>query len=423
MRYTFRSLRHRNYRLFFVSQAVSFTGTWLQLIAQTLLVYDLTGSGTALGLLTGVQFAPTLLLGAWAGVVIDRHDKRRLMQVTSTAMLLAALALGVLTLTDHVSVGAVYLLAAVLGLANTFDGPARRSLVNDLVPPEEVTNAVALNSTLATSARLLGPALAGVLVATVGVGWCFVVNGLSFVAPIVAVRLMDPASMRTVAPVAREKGQLRAGLRYAWSVDDLRVPLLMIAVVSTLAFNSQVTFPLLAERELGGGDSAFAWLMSAASAGMIVGSLWMARRATVDTALLGRSAVVFGVGTALLAAAPTLPFALAAAVLYGLAAVGINSGANTVIQLAADPSMRGRVLALYTVVFLGATPIGGPIIGAIGEHLGARAAVGLGAVASTATGLAALAFVRRRATGLAGRRQAPVASPVALGADGSSAAA
>jgi MFS family permease len=422
VRYTFRSLRHRNYRLFFVSQAVSFTGTWLQLIAQTLLVYDLTGSGTALGLLTGIQFAPTLFLGAWAGVVIDRHDKRRIMQVTSSVMLVAALALGALTLTDHVSVGLVYLLAAALGLANTFDNPARRTLVNDLVPADEVTNAVALNSTLATSARLVGPALAGVLVATVGVGWCFVLNGLSFVAPIVAVRRMDAASMRTTAPVARERGQLRAGLRYAWSVDEVRVPLLMVAVVSMLAFNSQVTFPLLAERELGGGAGAFAWLMSVASVGMIVGSLWMARRTTVDTKLLGWSAIAFGAGTALLAAAPTLPFALAAAFLYGLAAVGINSGANTVIQLAADPTMRGRVLALYTVVFLGATPIGAPIIGTIGEHLGARAAIGLGALASTATGLAALGFVRGRA-GLAGRRRPPVASPVALGADGSSAAA
>ena len=422
MKHTFRSLRHRNYRLFFTSQAVSFTGTWLQLIAQTLLVYDLTGSGTALGVLIGVQFAPTLLFGAWAGVVVDRHDKRRIMQFTSSAMLVAALALGVLVLSGHVTVGLVYVLAAVLGLANSLDNPARRSLVNDLVPKEELTNAVALNSTLATSARLVGPALAGVLVATVGIGWCFVLNGLSFLAPIIAVRMMDAGALRTTAPLAPEKGQLRAGLRYAWSVDDVRVPLLMVAVVSMLAFNSQVTFPLLAERELGGGDSAFAWLMTSASVGMILGSLWMARRRTVDTALLGRSAIVFGGGTALLAVAPNLPFALAAAFCYGLAAVGINSGANTVIQLAAEPTMRGRVLALYTVVFLGATPIGGPVIGAIAEHVGTRVAIGVGAVASVLTGVSALAFVRRR-RGLAGHLRAPVASLVALGADGSSAAA
>lgn len=420
---TFRSLRHRNFRLYFVSQAISFTGTWLQLIAQSLLVLRLGGGGTALGLLTATQFAPTLVLGAWAGVVIDRHDKRRLMQVTTSVMLTAALLLGVLVLTGHATLASVYVLAGVLGLANTFDNPARRTLVNDLVPAAEVSNAVSLNSTLVTSARLIGPALAGGLVATVGIGWCFVVNGLSFLAPLVAVRRMDGAALRSSPPVARRRGQLREGLRYAWSVEGIRVPLLLMAVVSTLGFNSQVLLPLLATHELGGGDTTFTWLTTTGSAGMLVGSLWLARRRSIDTGLLAVSAVLFGAANGLLALAPTVPAALAASFLVGLSAIGLLSGTNTVVQLATDPAMRGRVLALYTVVFLGSTPIGGPIAGTVAETLGTRVALGGGAVASVLAGSVVLLVARRRRAELAAGSGAPVASPVALAADGSVVAA
>lgn len=419
---TFRSLRHRNFRLYFASQAVSFTGTWVQLIAQTLLVLRLTDSGTALGLLVACQFAPTLVLGAWAGVVIDRHDKRRLMQVTTIIMLVAATALGVLVLTDTVTLAWVYVLAGALGLANTFDNPARRALVNEIVPRDELSNAVSLNSTLITTARLLGPAVAAALVATVGIGWCFVLNGISFLAPFLAVRMMDTEVMSRAEPVERSPGQLRAGLRYAWSVDDIRVPLLLMTVVGTLGFNSQVTLPLLASRELDGGDATYAWLAAAGSLGMLVGSLWLARRRTITTLLLAVSAALFGLANGLLALAPTVGFALAASFLVGLTAIGILSGSNSVIQLAADPGMRGRVLALFSVVFLGSTPIGGPIMGTIAEAAGTRVAIAVGGAASLAAGLAGVAYRSRRG-GLAGWRRAPVASPVALGADGSSAAA
>lgn len=413
---TFRSLEHRNFRLYFGAMAVSFTGTWLQLIAQVLLVLDLTDSGTALGLLTGIQFAPVLLLGAWAGVVIDRHDKRVIMQISSSVMLAVAMLLGVLVLTDQVNLTWVYVLAGVLGVANAFDNPARRTLVNDLVPHDEIANAVSLNSMLVTTARLVGPALAGVLVSTVGIGWCFVLNALSFLAPIVAVRAMDVTALRGAPPVAAERGQLRAGLRYAWSVDEVRVPLLMVAVISALAFNFQVLLPLLAERELGGDETTFTWLMTTASLGMLIGSLWLARRRAIDTRLLARSAVLLGVAIALLALAPNVPSALACAFLVGLSSIGILSGSNTVIQMAADPLMRGRVLALYTVVFLGSTPIGGPLVGSVAEHLGTRTALAMGATASLVAGLTVLRW-------LAAGRRAPVASPVALGADGSTVAA
>jgi MFS family permease len=396
VKHTFRSLRHPNFRIFFSAQAVSFTGTWLQLVAQTLLVLRLTDSGMALGLLTAIQFAPTLVLGAWAGVVVDRHDKRALMTVTTSAMLVAALALGVIVLTDSATVTWVYLLAAVLGLANTFDNPARRSLINDLVPTEDLSNAVSITSTLITVARIVGPALAGVLVTTVGIGWCFVLNGLSFIAPLVALALMDPESLRRTPPVARAKGQLRAGLRYAWSVDDVRVPLLLMAVVGTLAFNFQVLLPLLATRDLGGTDATYTVLTMCFSVGSLVGSLSMARKDALDSRYLGWSAVWLGVGSAALALSPNLLTACVSLLVAGYAGIGVLSGGNAVLQMATSPEMRGRVLALFSVVFLGSTPIGGPIAGWIADESGTPAGIAVGAVASVLAGLGVLAFVRRQ---------------------------
>jgi MFS family permease len=406
VRHTFRSLQHRNFRIFFMSQAVSFTGTWLQLVAQTLLVLRLTDSGTALGLLTAIQFAPTLVLGAWAGVVIDRHDKRRLMTVTTTVMMLAALALGVIVLTDSATVAWVYVLAGVLGLANTFDNPARRTLVNDLVPEHDVSNAVSLNSTLVTSARIIGPAFAGVLVATVGIGWCFIVNGLSFIAPLIGLWVMDAASLRGSPPVPKAKGQLTAGLRYAWSVDDVRVPLLLMAVVGTLAFNYQVLLPLLSERELHGTDTTYTILTTFFGIGSLVGSLRMARRESMDSRFLAISALGLGVGSAALALSPNLLFACIALLASGYAGIGVLSGGNAVLQLATSPQMRGRVLALYSVVFLGSTPIGGPVVGRIADGFGTPAAIAVGAVASLGAGLAVLVFVRRRGA-LTGEKAMP----------------
>ena len=303
-------------------------------------------------------------------MVIDRHDKRRIITITSAVMFGAALCLGALVLTDHVTTPLVYLLAAVLGLANTFDNPARRTLVNDLVPEDEVANAVALNSTLITVARILGPAFAGALIATVGIGWCFVLNGLSFIPVLVGLRRMDAATFRS-KPVARAKGQLRAGLRYAASIDELRVPLILMAVIGTLAFNLPVLLPLLAERELHGSD-------------------------VIDTRFLAQSALLLGASSAALAVAPSIVAAGVILLPAGYAAIGVLSGGNIVLQLATSAEMRGRVLALYTVVFLGSTPIGGPISGWTAERFGTPAGILLGAVASTAVGIAVLRFVRRR---------------------------
>lgn len=391
---TFRSLRHRNFRLFFVTQGISFVGTWLQLAAQTILVYRLSGSGTALGLLAAIQFVPTLVLGAWAGVIVDRYDKRRIISVASTAMAATATALALLVFADRVSLGAVYVLAGILGLANTFDNPARRTLVNDLVPADELVNAVALNSTLVTSARIIGPAVAGALIVTVGIGWCFALNAASFVAVLAGLRRMDPSTFRSV-PVARAKGQLREGLRYAMSIDDLRVPLALMAVVGTLSFNFVVLLPLLAERDLGGSDVSYTILTSFFGVGSLIGSLRMARREVIDLRFLGESALLLGLASAGLAAAPTVPVAAAVLVVAGYAGIGVLSGGNAVLQLATSAEMRGRVLALYTVVFLGSTPIGGPIAGWTAERFGTDAGILLGALAAVAAGAAVLGFVRR----------------------------
>ena len=391
---TFRSLQHRNFRIFFITMGISFTGTWIQLAAQTLLVYRLTGSGTALGLLTAIQFVPTLVLGAWAGVVVDRYDKRRIMTIASTVMAITATVLATLVVTDRVTLGAVYVLAACFGLANTFDNPARRTLVNDLVPPDEVVNAVALNSTLITTARIVGPAIAGGLIVTVGIGWCFALNAMSFVPVILGLRRMDSSTFRSVR-VARAKGQLREGFRYAMSVDDLRVPLALMAVVGTLSFNFVVLLPLLVERDLGGSDVSYTVLTSFFGVGSLIGSLRMARREVIDLRFLGESALLLGVASAALAFAPGIGVAAAVLVVAGYAGIGILSGGNAVLQVATSAEMRGRVLALYTVVFLGSTPIGGPIAGWTAEHFGTDAGILLGAVAALAAGAAVLGFVRR----------------------------
>lgn len=399
---TFRSLQHRNFRVFFAFQGVSFVGTWLQLMAQDLLVLRLTDDGVALGLLVFCQFLPTLLLGAWAGVVIDRYDRRRLLTATASVMLAAAAVLGVLVLTDLVTVWSVYVLAAVLGTANTFDNPARRALVNDLVPPDALVNAVALNSTLVTSARIIGPGIAGLLIATVGIGWCFLLNAASFAVVLAGLRMIDWSALAPREAVARTKGQLRAGLRYAWSVDELRVPLLLMAVVGTLAFNQNVLLPLLATRDLGGSDVTYTHLVAFFGVGSLIGSLRLARRDDITTRDLARASIGLGLAWAGLAVAPNELAAAPVLVVAGYFGIGILSGGNAILQLNTSPQMRGRVLALFTVVFLGSTPIGGPIAGWVAEHMGAPAGVMLGAVAAGLAGVAVLGFGRRSTPVLTG---------------------
>lgn len=407
-RVTFRSLASRNFRLFFGGQLISQAGTWMQSVAITWLVFDLTGSGVALGLVTAAEFLPILVLGAWAGVIADRVDRHRLMLCTQSAFLILAATLSALTLSDHITVAALFGASLVFGIINAFDNPSRRALVVELVAEPDVPNAVGLNSALMTGSRVVGPALAGLLIAGPGAGVCFVVNAVTYVAVIAALLRMNRALFRSSPRVAKAKGQLREGLRYLWRTPELRLPIILTAVVGTLAFNYQVTLPLLAERTFHGTATTFTMLFATLSLGSVVGALVVARRTTVDLGFLVRSGVGLALATLALAVAPTLPLAFVATLALGFCNVLMISGANTVVQLRAAPPMRGRVLALLTVVFLGSTPIGSPIVGVVSELTDVRVALALGGLATAA----ATAWTARQMRALA--RPKPAAGLVAI---------
>ena len=392
---TFASLRIRNFRLFFLGQIVSQTGTWMSMVAQTLLVLHLTGSGVALGLLAAAHFAPVLLLGAWAGVVADRSDKRRLLVTVQALAMLQSFAMAALAFSGEPPLVGVYALALVGGVLTAFDNPTRRSFVVEMVPTEQVTNAVSLNSALMTGSRVVGPALAGLLVATVGFGWTFLIDGTSYVAVLVGLLLMRSAELTPAPLAARAKGQVREGLRYARSVPRLWMPLVMMAVIGTLAFNFQVVVPLLVTVDLGGTDATFTWLFSVLSLGSLVGALAVARRTESSVRRVGVTAMAFGASMALLAIAPNQAAAFVVGPLIGAASIAFMTSSTALVQTESAPTMRGRVLALQAMVFLGSTPIGGPIVGWVAEHLGARYAVGLGAAACVAAGAWGVTVARR----------------------------
>ncbi len=379
---TFRSLRVRNFRLFFIGQLVSQAGTWMQSMSIIWVVKELTDDGVALGLATAAQFAPVLVLGAWGGVVSDRVDRHRFLQFTQAGFLTVAIGFTVLSFTGKLTLPAIYVLSLAYGVITSLDNPARRALVGEMVSEVDVPNAVGLNSALMTGSRVVGPAVAGVLISTVGEKWAFLANSLTFVAIIGALAMMKRSEFRSPPVVPRKKGQLIEGLRYTWSTKELRLTFILLAVVGTLAFEFQVSLPLLADRSLNGGPIVFTTLYSVMSLGSVIGALFVARRSDVDPSFLAWSALGLSVTMAALALAPTTLLAFIAVFPVGFTMVFLLSGSNAVIQLRADPAMRGRVLALTAVVFLGSTPIGGPIVGAVAEAFGARAGVALGAVSS-----------------------------------------
>jgi MFS family permease len=402
---TFHSLRYRNYRLYFTGQIVSMSGTWMQSVAQAWLVIRLSGGGVALGVVTALQFLPVLLAGPWGGVIADRLDKRRIVTVTQTVAGLLALSLGVLTVTGVVRLWMVDLVAFLLGCVNLVDMPTRQAFVIEMVGREDVPNAVSLNSVVVNAARIVGPAVAGLLIATVGIALCFFLNAASYVAVIVAFLVMRPSELHRTAPVPRKRGQLREGLRYVWSRPDLRTPLLLMAVVGTLAYNFSVVFPLLVRDAFHGGPGTYGVLYAVMGAGAVAGGLVVAARSRATRPLLAGATLAFG--AALLAAAlvPHLGAEIAVMVAVGAASTAFIATSNALLQLSASNEMRGRVMALFSVVFLGSTPIGGPLVGWIAEVAGPRAALGVGAVATLLTGVVAVAAVRRAAR--RARRPAP----------------
>jgi MFS family permease len=396
-RQTFSSLANRNYRRYFVGQAVSLVGTWMQTIAQSWLVLQLTGSGAALGAVVAAQTLPMLLLGPYGGVVADRVDKRRLMIMLQSMMGTLALVLGVLALTHEVTLWQVYVLAFLLGLNNCFENPARQAFVLEMVGPDDLRNAVSLNSVMVNAARSVGPAFAGIIIAVSGVGVCFLLNAVSFVAVVVSLITLDVSTLQRSPRTTRAPGQIREGLAYVRRTPTLAAPLLMMALVGCLAYEFQVVLPIVARDAFGGSPEVFGFMTAAMGVGAVIGGLYIAARGQTGLRALVSSAALFGVAIAAAAIAPNLWTELIALFLVGAMSVGFMSKGNSTMQLEASPTMRGRVMALWSVAFLGSTPIGGPIAGWISEQFGGRAGLVLGATACLiAAGLGGLQ-VRRMA--------------------------
>jgi MFS family permease len=396
---TFLSLRVPNYRRYFAGQVVSLAGNWMQTVAEMWLVVKLTGSGVSVGFTAALQFLPILLFGALGGVLADRTDKRRLLMFTQTLMALPALTLWLLTLHGAIEVWMVYALVLVRGAVNAVDNPARQSFVSELVGASRTVNAVALNSVIVHTARILGPAAAGGVIALAGVGPCFLLNALSFGAMLVALYGMNPSALQRAPRAERERGGLRLALGYVARTPSLRIPLAMMALVGTLSFNFQILLPLLANFTWHGTATTYALLTTSMGIGSVAGALLAGARGRVDARLLVGASFLFGVLLMAAAAAPTLPLQMAALVPLGAVSVTFAAGINSSLQIAVDPEMRGRVMALYSVVFLGSTPIGSPAIGWLAQVAGPRAGLVVGGLAALVAAAVARVAFRRAAAG------------------------
>jgi MFS family permease len=391
-RRTFLSLRtSRNFRLYLFGQLVSATGTWVNATATAWLVLQLTDSGVALGVNVALLFVPILFLGAWGGVLADRYDKRRILVWTQSAFAVNALALFLLVIGGVAQLWMVYVLSLLAGVVTAIDNPTRQSFYVEMVGEEAVTNAVSLNSAAFTGSRILGPALAAALIATAGMAWPFLLDAISYVAVIAALLMMRPAEFHPQERTTRERGLLKAGLQYVWRTDELRTPLLIMAGVFTFSFNFAVLLPLLAERTFGGSAGTFGALSALAGLGSFLGAMTMANRARTPTmSRLGVFAAASGLALVAVGLAPTLGVALVVMVPVGFAVMAFMITGNTMLQLEARPQARGRVMALYGVVFLGSTPIGSPIAGWVGQYLGPRVGLIGGGVIALALGLGLL---------------------------------
>jgi len=409
---TFRSLHVRNYRLYFTAQLISVSGTWMQAIAQAWLVLHLTGSGVDLGVVTGLQFLPILVFGPFGGLVADRVDKRRLLFCTQAAGGVLAVVLGLLDVTHLVALWQVYALALLLGVVNLFDNPARQTFVMEMVGREDTPNAVSLNTVVMNASRVIGPAVGGLVIVGVGLAACFFVNAASYLAVLIGLAMMRSAELYPTEPVPRTKGQVRDGFRFVWRTPPLRNTLVALAIIGVFAYNFQVTLALLAKTTFHGGAGTYSLLTSAMGVGAVVGGLLAAHRARPTARLLQGLAVVFGLLLGAVALAPTLVVATVLIVVMGAASIGFIATANASLQLESDPAMRGRVMALYAMAFLGSTPIGAPLVGAIAQWTSPRAALGTGALA-TVRAAAALAW-RHEA---AGRGSRPRSSAEAVAAE------
>ncbi len=394
---TFRSLRNRNYRLYAAGQIVSLSGTWGQRVAQDWLVLELSGdNGVALGITTGLQFLPVLLFGLYGGVLADRYDKRRLLLGAQAAMAVLALLLAALDLSGAVQLWHVYALALGLGVASVVDTPVRQSFVSEMVAPDDLPNAVSLNSATFNSARIVGPAVAGAAIAAAGTGWVFLANALSYLAVLAGLAAMRTADLRPTKRVERAQGQLREGLAYVRSRPDLLVPIVLVFMVGTFGLNFQITLALVVKEVFGRGAGAYGLLSAFLAAGSLLGALASARRSgpprqrTLFTAVLAFGALEVAVGLA-----PSYEVMALLLVPTGVAVLTFTTTANSIVQLGSAPHVRGRVMALYVLVFLGGTPVGAPLIGALAEQYGPRSSLVLGGLVTALSGITAAVVMTR----------------------------
>jgi len=406
---TFQSLANRNLRLFFAGQTVSVVGTWLQKAAQAWLVLELTGSGSLLGVTAALQQLPTLLIGLWSGLLADRLDKRRILLITQSAAIVPAATLGLLTLTGAVQLWMILLLALVVGVIEALDKPARHTFVAELVGPADLTNAVTLNNTVFNIGKVAGPALAGVLIAGAGIPFTFFLNAVSFLATVGGLLLMRTDLIHRTPPAPRQPGQIRDGLRYVRRTPALLGPLVLMAIAGTLAYEWQVTLPLLAHDTFDADPRVFGLMFSAMGMGAVIGGLALAGLLRANANVLVTTGLVFSAFLLLVALSPVLVLTVVLLFALGAASIAFRAVASTYIQLTAAPEMRGRVVALLLIAFTGTTPLGGPLIGWIGDLAGPHTALAVGAVGTALAAVATYAYIRHHSHDPAARL--PVAAP------------
>lgn len=397
MKQTFASLKFFNYRVWFAAALVANIGTWMQRVAQDWLVLTVLtdNSGVAVGFVTALQFIPAMLLSAWAGLLADRVNRRRLLIFTQSAMGVLATALGVMVLVGNVELWHVYVFATLLGCVTAIDGPARQTFVAELVPAGKLPNAVGLNSASFNAARLVGPGVAGVLIAIVGTGWVFIINGVSFGATILAMLFMRVAALKVLPAATRGKGQIREGVAYVRKRTDILVIMVVAGVVSTFGLNFQLTSALMARTEFHKGAGEYGLLGSVLAIGSLTGALLAARRDRPRVRLVIGSAFAFAITSGAMALMPTFELYAIASIFVGLASLTLLTAANTTIQVSTSPVIRGRVMSLYMMVLLGANPIGAPLVGWIGETFGARWSVGIGSITALLVSLGAAIWAKR----------------------------
>jgi MFS family permease len=399
-------LRVRNFRYYFAGQSLSLIGTWMQSVTQSWLVFTLTHSGFAVGLVVALQTLPILVFGPAGGTIADRFGKHRILFWTQALAGVQALLLAILELTGHLQLWELYLIAMLLGFINAVDNPTRQTFVGEMVGRDHLTNAVTLNSVMVNVARAIGPAVAGILIATVGSGWCFLINAGSFAFVLISLAMIHKDELSPAPRAERLRGQIREGFRYVGRTPILRDALIMMAVIGCLTYEFQTSLPLMAGNTFHGDSRTYGYLTACMGLGAVIGGLIAAGRRRSGARQLVHTAALFGTAILLAAVAPSLALEAVLLLFVGAGSVAFLSLGNATLQLQSEPTMRGRVMSLWSMAFLGSTPIGGPLVGFVGTSAGARYALGLGGVAALAAAGYGYVALRRRQPVPADRRPA-----------------